>query len=172
MGLVAEVRAKLVARQTGANDFGGPDFNPTMEAILNLASGTGLNQADLAFFDERSVAASTNDDIDLAGALSSAFGATITMAELVALFIINAPRSGTANVSDLTIGGGSNPVLGFLGGTTPTIGPIKPGGFLLLGAGHASGLGAVTGGSADVLRVANGSGGTALYQIGVLGRSA
>lgn len=175
MSLAAEILVRLKARQKGGNDYGsGGIFEPTIEEILQFADGTGVNQADIAFFDERSINASSNDDLDLAGALSSAFGATIAAAELVALLVVNKPKDPAAspNVSDLTIGVGTNPVTGFLGGTNPTIGPIKPGGFVFLGSPHASGLGAVSGGSADVLRIANGSGGTAKVQVGILARSA
>jgi hypothetical protein len=173
MALKADLRVRLSANQSGSNDFGGPDFAPVIDAALAFANGVGGNQADLLFVDERQVAASSNDDIDLYGALSSAFGATLNMAEIVALIIINAPKTKglPANVSSLTIGGGSNPYLGFLGGTTPTIKNIGPGGVLLLAAPDSTGLGAVTASTADVLRVANGAGATANYQIGILARS-
>lgn len=171
MSLNAEILCRLNATQRGGNDFGGPSFNPSMEAVLQLTDGTTAGKADLLFVDERTVNESSNDDIDLAGALTDAFGATITAAEVVALFIINAPRSGTANASDLTIGNATNAFEGFLS-AAGTIGPIKPGGFLLIGAGNAAGLGAVTAGSADELRIANGAGGNATYQIGIIARSA
>lgn len=168
MPLTSELRVKFSALQTGANDLGTPKFNPVVEKVLALTSGTGLDQADLLFTDHRTINASSNDDIDLAGVLSSAFGATITYAELVAILII----ADTANVSNLTIGGGSNPVVGFLGGTTPTVGPLRPGGIFLLASPDAAGIGAVVAGTGDILRIANGSGGTAGYDIVILGRSA
>lgn len=174
MSLKAEVRAFLAAREVGANDFDGPVYAPTLEQVLQFADGTAAGQADILFADERSIAASANDDLDLAGALASAFGATIAAAELVALLVINRPKdpAAAANVSNITLGLGSNPFLGFLGGTNPTLGPIRPGGMLLLACGDAAGLGTVTGGAADVLRIANGSGGTAKVQVGILARSA
>lgn len=172
MSLAAELLVRLTARQTGANDFGGPDFNPTLQALVQLADGVAAGQADLLFVDERSVNASSNDDIDLAGVLQSAFGQTITNAELVAILLINAPKAGAANVSDLTLGGGSNPFLGFLAGTTPSVTPIKPGGIFLLACPGAAGIGTVTAGTGDILRVANGAGGTAKYQIAIVGRTA
>ncbi len=172
MTLSAELLARVTAKQTGANDFGGPKFEPVMEQRIALTDGTDANQADILFADQRTVASGANDDIDLAGALADAYGATIDAAEIVAIFLINAPRSGAANTTALTIGGGSNPFVGFLGGTTPTVGPIQPGNFVMIGGGHASGLGAVAGGSADVLRVSNASGAAATYQIMIFARSA
>lgn len=171
MPLSASVRLRLAASQTGSNDFDGPSFAPALEAVMNLANGTGAGQADLLFVDQRSVNASSNDDIDLAGVLTSAFGTTITAAEVVGILVINAPRDGAPNVSSLTIGGSSAPFLGFLGGTTPTIGPIGPGGFFFIGCPSASGVGTVTATTADLMRVSNGAGGTAVWQLGILARS-
>lgn len=170
----AELAIRLKARQTGTSDYGGPEFAPELEHILQFSTGTLANQADLLFVDERTLAASTNDDLDLAGVLVSAFGQTITFAEIVAIVVVNKPRSSgaPANTSNLTVGGGTNPVTGYLGGTTPTIGPIKPGGVALLATGDATGVAGVTGGTADILRIANGAGGSATYQIAILGRSA
>lgn len=173
MALSATIRHKMTAGQTGTNDFGGPSFSPSIEAVINLANGNGANQADILWVDERTVAASSSDDIDLAGVLQSAFSGTITMARLVDIVIVNRPRDPTApaNVSRLTVGAGTNPVTGFLGGTAPTIGPIGPGGYVALGCPDALGLGTVTPGTADTLRITNGAGGPATYQIGILARS-
>lgn len=167
----ARLMATLTARQTGPTDFNA-EYTPTLRKVIDLTDGTTANKADLLFADQRTVASASNDDLDLAGVLADAFGTTITAAELVAILLINEPRSGTANTTDLTIGGGSNPVSGFLGGTTPTIGPIKPGGVFLLGAGDAAGIGSVAAGTGDILRIANSSGASATYQIAILARSA
>lgn len=172
MTLSASLLTQWDFLQRGSHDFGTDKFTPQVKSLITLADGTAANQADLLFVDQRAVATGANDDIDLAGVLSDAFGATITAAELVGLMVVNAPRSGAANTTDLTIGGGSNPVTGFLGGTTPTIGPIKPGGMVCLAAGNAAGIGAVTAGTADILRIANSSGATATYQIAIVARSA
>jgi len=172
MALTTTIRAFLRATQTGSNDFGGPTLTPDMDATLSLTDGTVVNTADLLFIDQRTVASATNDDLDLSGVLTNAFGQTFTAAELVGLFIINKAIDGTANTTNLTIGGGSNPVVGFLGGTTPTIGPIRPGGFLYIASPDAAGIGAVTAGTGDILRIANSSGAAATYQIGIVARSA
>jgi hypothetical protein len=163
--------ASIQAVQAGPNDFSGLTFAPLIRQSLETSLGTGANQADILFADERQVAASSNDDLDLVGVLTNAFGALISAAELVAVLIINAPLSGAANTTNLTIGGGTNPVVGFLGGTTPTIGPIRPGGFVFLGCGDAAGLGVVSAGTGDILRIANSAGATARYQIAIVARS-
>lgn len=172
MALSATLVAQLRAVQTGANDFGGPSYTPEVDQLITLTSGTGAGQADILWCDQRTVSSASNDDLDLSGVLTDAFGATITAVELVALIVINAPQSGSANTTNLTIGGGSNPVVGFLGGTTPTIGPIRPGSFVFLGSSDAAGFGAITAGTGDILRIANSSGASATYQIGIIARSA
>jgi len=168
----ATLVAQLRATQLGSSDFGGPAFTPDMSAVLNFTNGTAASQANILWMDERTVATASNDDLDLNGVLTNAFGVTVSAVELVALFIINAPQSGAANTTNLTVGAGSNPVVGFMGGTTPTFGPIRPGGFLFFGCGDAAGFGAITAGTGDILRIANSAGASATYQIAVLARNA
>jgi hypothetical protein len=170
MALQATLSVSLKATQTGPNDF-TDKFTPLVEKALKLTDGTTANKADLLFCDERTVATASNDDIDLSGSLTDAFGVSIAAAEIVAILIINGPISGTANTTDLTIGAGSNPFIGFLGATDP-IGPIKPGGFFVLGAGDAAGIGEVTADTGDILRIANSAGASATYQIAIVARSA
>jgi hypothetical protein len=172
MPLAATLVAQLRANQTGANDFGGPVFTPELSQIISLTDGTAAGQANILWADERTVASASNDDLDLNGVLIDAFGATVAAVELVALLVINARKSGAANTTNLTIGGGSNPVVGFLGGTTPTIGPIRPGSFVFLGSSDAAGFGAITAGTGDILRIANSSGAAATYQIAIVARNA
>lgn len=172
MGLNARLLAQLTAVQTGSNDFGGPDFDIKVFNEMVLEDGTTVNKADILWADQRTVGSASNDDIDLAGVLTNAFGAVITAAELVALLIINKARNGTANTTNLTIGVGSNPFIGFLGGTTPTIGPIRPGGMFMIASPDAAGIGTVVAGTGDILRVANSSGAAATYQIAMLARTA
>ncbi len=172
MALTSTILARISATFTGTSQVGGQTFAPKLEKVIQTADGTGANQADLIYAAERTVGDGADDDIDLAGVLTDAFGATITSAEGVALLVINQQADGTANTTDLTIGAGTNPWLGFLGGTTPTVGPIKPGGIVLIAAGDAAGIGAITAGTADILRISNSAGAGNTYQIAVIARSA
>lgn len=167
MALTSKIVLDLSASQTGSNDFGGPEFSPRMRKVLELASGVGANQADILFADERTLAASATEDLDLAGVLADAFGATITMAEVVAIFIF----ADADNTNNVIVGDATSPVPLF-GGTNPTF-SVKPGGFICVGAPDASGLFTVGAGSTDDLKIANSSSGTGVtYQIAILGRSA
>ena len=169
----ATLKASVAIGESGSNAFSsGPFWNGSLSYSQVLSNGTTANKADLSYVAEITVATAANSDLDLAGVLTDALGNTVTAAEIVAIMVKNVALDGTANTTDLTIGGGSNPVVGFMGGTTPTIGPIKPGGMVMLAAGDAAGLGAVTAGTGDILRIANSSGATAKFQIAILARSA
>lgn len=109
----------------------------------------------------------SSQDIDLRGTLLSvADGVTVVSFPLVTTFcIVN--RSSTAG-ENLVIGAdGSAPFVSWLGGTAPTVGPIGPGGCLLV---HNPNAGyAVTDTSADILQVAVSSG-TPTWDIFIAGR--
>ena len=167
MTLTSELRVKLSAVHTGANDQGNPEFRPTMEFLKKFDSGTGANQADIVWSDTRTLAASATEDLDLAGVITDAFGATITAAEIVAIMVTAA----AANTNDVVIGAATAPVPLF-GGTTPTY-SVKPGGMFLVCAPNAAGLLTVGAGSTDDLKIANSSSGTGVdYSIMILARTA
>ena len=158
---------------TGTTDFGAPTSAPDMTVNYTTADGTAAGQADIIWMDERTVTTGANDDIDLAP-IVNAIGGSQTPVEIVGIIVINAPKSGAANTTNLTIGVGTAPVTpAFLGGTTPTVGPIRPGGvFAIWNSENAAGFGVVTATSADILRIANSAGASATYQIAFVGRSA
>jgi hypothetical protein len=135
-----------------------------------LANGTSAGQADRIFHDTRTIAASSNDDLDLAGVLVDSFGATITFAKIKGIVVVAA----AANVNNVIIGGGaSNPFNTWVTGTTPA-NVIRPGTVWALLAGVADATGyAVTAATADILRLTNGGAGTSVtYDIYIIGTSA
>ena len=172
MTVTAELDTSLTIRQIGSAFGGGPVYEPTMRTSDTIANGTAAGQADLYYIAERAIAGGASDDLDLAGVLTDALGNTFNAATLVTLMLINKPSGDSSNTTDLTLGGSTNPMTGFLGGTAPTLGPIKPGGTLLLSATHADGIGTVTAGTGDILRITNSAGAANTYQITLLGRSA
>lgn len=172
MTLQYSLKAQVLPLLTSAGNFPG-SMQTMIEAALTLTDGTGADQANRIYLAERTVASNTNDDLDLAGtALLDPFGNALTFAKIKTLMIINAPKVGAANTTNLTIGGGSNPVVGLLGGTSPTLGPMKPGEVLLRHASALAGLCSVTADTADILRIANSSGAPNTYQILIIGTSA
>ncbi len=135
-----------------------------------FSTGTGAGQADKIFSDTRTIAASSNDDLDLAGVLIDALGSVITFARVKALVI----RAAAANTNNLILGGSAtNPVTTILGGTTPTL-TIRPGGSIVLVAGVGDAVGyVITAATADILRLTNGGAGSSVtYDIIIIGASA
>lgn len=158
----------IKAYTTSANDLSNAVHAPELKKQLQLSGGTIANSADIVFADERTVASATNDDLDLAGALTDAFGATVAAAEIVGLAIVAAK----ANTTTLTVGvAGTNPWVALWAASGDGI-KVQPGGVFVIMAPDGSGLGAVGAGSADVLRIANGSGAAATYEIMIIARTA
>ena len=169
MSLTASLRVSFKGRQTGANDIAAQDFSPEITKLLEFANGTGANQADLLFVDERTIAASGSEEIDLAGSLSDAFGATITAAEVVGLLVV----ADAGNTNDVVVGGAaSNAFVGPFAAADNTV-SVGPGGIFAIFSPDASGIGTVTASTGDLLKVANSSSGTGVtYKLAVLARSA
>jgi len=134
---------------------------------LGWSSGVGANQADKVFADQRTIAASGNDDLDLNGVLADALGVTINLLRVKALLVV----ASAANTNNVVMGGGSNPVTTIMGGTTPTLN-IRPGGLMFLLAPDAVAYG-VTAATADILRFSNSGAGTSVtYDLVIVGASA
>ena len=153
-----------------ASEFSGtPRFAPSINDSLSWETGTGANQADLMWADEnRTLSASSNDDFDLAGGLTDKLGSTITMARLKMIYIKN--RETTAGRTLRLGAAGSNPMSTIFGATNDYL-LIPPGAEFWIAVPDATAF-AVTGGSADVLRVANPGGSDIAYDIILIGASA
>jgi hypothetical protein len=164
----------LGANLTKDRDMGGvaTDALALLERI-ELTTGTGAGKADKLFYDERTINASSSEDLDLVGSLTDTFGDLFSPVRIKALVVKAAPRSGTANTNNVVIGGASATQWAALLGTTGTV-TLRPGSILAVCAGSADATGYVCAqGATDLLKVANSSSGTAVtYQIAVVGVSA
>jgi hypothetical protein len=132
-----------------------------------LTSGTGSLQCDLEYYAQRTLAASANEDLDLAGALADAFGSTLTFVKVKGIFI----KAASGNTNSVIIKpASSNGFTGPFGGATHTI-TLPPRGVFLVTA-PASGW-TVTAGTGDKINIANSAGSTSVtYDIHVIGTSA
>lgn len=167
MTLTSEIYAQIKARQTAAPDLGQASADVGAGIALKLASGILAGQADRMWSDDRTLAASASENLDLSGVLSDVFGAVASFAKVKAIILVAA----AGNAGDIVLGGAaSNGFVGPFGGAAHTV-AIRPGGVVLLadaGAGWA-----VTAGTGDLLKVANAAGGAAgSYKVIVLGTSA
>ena len=160
-----EVDGSFSGTYRGSNDFGTPTLALERRPPTVFTTGTGERQSDLLFTDERTIAASSSEDLDLAGVLADPFGATLTFVEVTAISI----EADCTNTNNVVVGAATSPALLGFGGTTPTW-AIQPCGRFVVTAPKAGWT--VTASSADLLKVANSSSGTSVkYRIGVLGRS-
>lgn len=168
MTVTATFYAGAKVRHTSAGDLGTPLVDiDTGRKTVEFTNGTTAGKADLVFRDTRQLAGNASESLDLAGSLLDAFGATITFAKIVGIHI----KAHDDNVADIVVGNAaSNAFVGPFGAATHTM-AVKPGGTLTLTA--PKGGWAVTAGTADLLKVLNGSAGSAAnYDIVLLGTSA
>ncbi|MEU6342215.1 hypothetical protein ABZ883_14885 [Streptomyces sp. NPDC046977] len=170
MALTSGMSVAVNGDLTSGLDLGSATATIAARKALALASGTGAGKADRIFQDRRTLAASASEDLDLAGVLVDAFGATISFARVKGLYIAAA----TGNTNNVVVGGASsNGFISWVGGATHTV-TVRPGGVLALMTGAADATGyAVTATTADLLHIANSGGTTGVtYDVVILGASA
>lgn len=169
MALTSRLYMAVDASFTSALDLTTPTSDIDVARQVVLATGTGAGQADLIFSDERTLAASATEDLDLAGVLTGAFGATLTFVKIKALFI----EAADGNTNNVVVGAASSNAWAALLNSTGTI-TLRPGAKLAVYAGQADSTAyAVTAGTGDLLKVANSAGSTGVtYRIVVIGTSA
>lgn len=169
MTLSTQVVAWVRPTQTNPLDLGTGTFSPDLaKTDFLLTNGTGANQADRLWADTRTINASSNEDLDLAGSLTDAFGATITLARVKLIYV----KAAAGNTNNVVVGGAaSNGLLNWVADATDKIN-VRPGGVLLLAAPDATAY-AVTAATGDLLRIANSGAGTSVtYDIVIVGSSA
>lgn len=146
-----------------------PQLPVNYPLALGLSSGTGGGQADKIWASgARTLGASANEDLDLAGTLVDALGATLNLARVKGIIV----SAAAANTNNVVVGAAAaNGFFNFLGSATDKVN-VRPGGLLVLWAPDSTAY-PVTGGTADLLRVTNGGSGSGItYDIIVIGSSA
>lgn len=155
MPFSGNINVNITGALTAALDLEAAQSNLSKKLLVALTDGSGANQATNVFSDTRTLAASASESLDLAGALTNAFGAVISFAKIKALMIFASP----ANTNDVVVGGaGANAFATPFGAAANTV-KVKPGGALILLAPDVNGY-AVTAGTGDILQVANGAAGS------------
>lgn len=148
-----------------ALDIGTAEYRPQYGANYVLDNGTGANQANELFADNRTLVASAIENLDLAGSLINAFGTAIVFDKIKALIVKAAP----GNVNDVLVGGAASAQASSFFGDVTDVVKVKPGGMVAFVAPDASGYD-VTATSADLLKIANSAGGTPVsYTIIIIG---
>lgn len=167
MALATDIQLKFAATLTSALDLVTASVPLDLSERYKWTSGTGANQADLIFHDQRTLSASATEDLDLAGSLTSAFGATLTFARIKAV-LVSAAEANTNNVNVTRPASNGTPLFLAAGDGIP----VRPGGLFLWVAPGATGV-AVTAATGDLLTFTNSSSGTAVtYDVVLIGASA
>lgn len=166
MALTTKLHLVVSGRQTSDLDLGDAAFPFALSSRLELADGTGASQANRIFTDTRTLAASANEDLDLAGALTDCFGTTLTFAKLKGLIV----KAAAGNTNDVQVTRpSSNGVPIFLAAGDGLA--VKPGGILAL-AWPGTGV-TVTASTGDLINIANSGAGTSVsYDVILIGTSA
>lgn len=141
------------------------DQNVTLAVSNAFANGTGADQANMVWSDERTLADDGTENIDLAGGLTDAFGTSITFTGIKAILIHN--QSGDAGL-EITPAV-SNGFLGPFADASDQI-TVPAGGQLLITNPSAAGW-AVTAGTGDLLTLTHDGTGTSSlsYKIVIVG---
>jgi hypothetical protein len=165
MSQSASISLEVAVSQSAAGDVNTAKNTITVDSLLQLLDGTGADQANQAWSDTRTLAASTSEDLDMAGVLTDAFGSTITFTKIKAILVM----ADADNGDNIEVGGAaSNAFASFLGDATDVV-IVPPGGLFLLTAPDATGF-AVTAGTGDLLKINNAdSGAAADYTIVLIG---
>ncbi|MFE2019884.1 hypothetical protein ACFW9O_17795 [Streptomyces sp. NPDC059499] len=168
MPLTADLGISAGTYQTRTLDLTTSEDRLSFRRGVHLTSGTGAGKADRVFHDQRTLAASATEDLDLAGVLLDAFGAAATFAKVKGLFI----SAAATNVNNVVIGAGTAPWVTLLN-STGTI-TLRPGASFGAMAGVADATAyAVTATTGDILKVTNSGAGTSVvYDIVIVGTSA
>lgn len=169
MAVTADLGMSASVRQTKVLDLTTAEDVLPFRRSVHLDDGTAAGKADRVFHDRRTLAASASEDLDLAGVLLDAFGASLTFVKVKGLFIAAAD----ANTNSVIVGAAAANAWAALLGAAGTV-TLRPGASLGVMAGAADATAyAVTAGTGDLLKVANsGAGSSVTYDIVIVGASA
>jgi len=165
MALTADLVIDIKATLTSVLDLVTGSAPLAQAKKVALTDGTGANKARKIFSDQRTLSTGANENLDLAGVLTDVFGTTLTFTNIKAIYISGA----SANTTNLTL---TAPGVNGFAGLFAALGDgiaIPPDGKFLAIAPGASGFGAVTAGTADLLNMANAAGASATYDIVIIG---
>jgi hypothetical protein len=164
MGLVISASLGIRAIETVSSDLSSARDLLNLALTWDFSDGTGNNQCDKIFHDERTLSGGFTDDLDLSGVLVGKLSSTpISFAKVKLILVVN--KSATLT---LAVGGAASAQFAPLFGAVADFYNILPSGASFLVAPLAGY--AVTNTSADLLRVASSAGAT--YDIVLAGSTA
>lgn len=160
-----DVRINIPERNTdvGIDGAGVVPYDHKFHYRQKFGNGTGANKVGVVFSGRFSTAVAVDHDLR-GGLVSVASGASVPFPIVCGIFLKNLS---TTTGQYLSIGGGSNPFITWLGATGDAI-RVGPGGLFTLWS-PVDGY-AVTADTADILRVTPATG-TIAYELCVVGRA-
>jgi hypothetical protein len=159
----ATITFEWLTRIKGALDLSTPQDELLKRINFTFTDGTGANKAKNHWHDQRQIAASGTDSLDLAGVLTNALGDVLTFTKIKAILIYAL----STNTNNVEVGGGATVFPLFKDASD--ILPIHPGGLFVITAPDANGI-AVGVGATDLLQIKNSAGGSVVdYIIAILG---
>jgi hypothetical protein len=170
--LSVDIRASLGWLFQESLDLATVSDNARLEYARSLADGTATDQADRLWHDQRTLAGSASENLDLNNLTNTLFGSTLTVnfAKVKALLIVNLA---TTAGEDLLVGGagaGGNAWSAPFDGD-PDAKIAVPADSIVLLVNKKNGW-PVTNGSSDILKIANASAASVSYKIAIVGTSA
>lgn len=159
------VELKLTTTQTKPDDLSVPQDAVDYLKGLNFGDGAGAGAANLLFHDQRTLAASASENLDLAGTLADKFGQTLTFARIKAVMVVAAAgNTNNVNVTQPAANGVPGMFLAAGDGVA-----VQPSGIFLWVAPSAAGA-VVTPATGDLITVTNSAAGTSVtYDVLILG---
>lgn len=164
MPLTSKVTLGVTGYLSAALDLVTASAPLAYEKSIALEDGSSADQANRIFSDERTLSGNASEDLDLAGVLVDALGATITFARIRAVIIENL---GTGSNQIIVGGAASNAWTGPFGASTHTV-AVRAGGMLAMVNRDSTGW-TVTAGTGDLLKIANSASGSVNYRIILIG---
>ena len=160
--LSLNVVLKMVGSLTNALDLSTPSQDFAKDYTQVFANGTGANQGNMLWHDQRAVG-TAGEDLDLAGGLTSAFGTTITFAAIKGILVY----ASTSNTGNVIISRPASNGLVLFAAASDALAALKPGGLFLFTDPSAAGL-TVTANTGDLLNF-DSSSGTVTYDVWIWG---
>jgi hypothetical protein len=156
------------------DDLAPASITAAIAQTIALAIGTGAEKVNQIYAKRRSLAATTAENLDLAGSLTNPLGSTITFTKVRVILVYLRPG---ANTGPLLVGGHATGALATMFASADTLDNDQPririrngvsGGILLLTGTDSTGY-AVAAGTRDILKIENEGSATASYDIYILG---
>lgn len=165
--LTGSIALAISLAHTCTQDDGSVASDPisrTISQAFTYNTGATAGGIQQMFHERRTLEASGNYEYDLAGALVDELGQTLTFATIKGIII----HSTSADNKVLTVGAGTDELVGWVGDATDVVN-IHAGGLFCLLAPNTGYT--VTAGSADDLKITNAAGGSSTYDIIIIGCS-